>query len=102
MPCQVESGIDHYEWLQKMLCQAMKLLSVEQIKSFERIDCYQPACEWYFHHLVEDYRRNSGAEKDAAAKELERLGFIIEEDEKSLSFTDTKGISLWGGLNIVK
>jgi|HubBroStandDraft_5_1064220.scaffolds.fasta_scaffold58239_6 hypothetical protein len=102
MACQVDSAITQYEWVQKMLCQAMKLLSVEQIKSFKGIDAYHPASEWYFSHLREDYRKNDGHEKEVATKELERLGFIIEENEKHITFKDTKGISSWGGAKIVK
>lgn len=85
MPCitgiTAADEIHHYE---NILCQACKLLSLEQIDSLRNPGSgIYDGLDWYRSHLFSDYCYNEDeTEKQTALKELNRLGFTVNKTGK--------------------
>lgn len=88
MPCYTPfPDVPHHKWIERMLCQAMSFLSVEQIGSIKTCDGYISAHNWYCSHLYSDFLE-AFEKKDETAmnryrKEVERMGstICIDKDE---------------------
>lgn len=85
--------IDESGPIDKILCQACKFLTKEQmckIKGRPNV-IWHDLQSWYSDHLALDALHNEGEERDVAIKEAERLDWKIEIDPKgSVSICNKK------------
>lgn len=86
MPCQSpKTHITEKQWIEIMLCKSLRMLSVDQIVSIPRIDCYQDTHCWYAEHLERDFTQawedNDKKLMDYYSKEIERIGWKIFIEE---------------------
>lgn len=89
MPCFVESpSCPEQEWIEYMLCQACRYLTIEQLIEIQGLDCYQGLYDWYKHHITMDFMRNHAEnneeEKNRCIDEAKRIGCKLYIDECGL------------------
>jgi hypothetical protein len=79
MPCYTQPpSMSENEWKERMLCESLSMLSVEQIESMRNHDGYISTYQWYAEHIYGDFKEAWEAQDKTSMKryedEIGRLG----------------------------